>query len=62
MSNITNNQSFNVDDIRRIRNEDAERHMGMTEDEIWHDIHEGAQEVKKIIEQIRQEKRLTQPQ
>jgi hypothetical protein len=58
MSDSNANQSFNVDDIRRIRNEDAERYqrLNMTPEEISRDIHERAQIGYQIIEGIRLEK------
>ena len=49
-------QSFNVDDIRRIRKEDDLRYHGMTPEEISHDIHERAKEGHAIIERIKREK------
>jgi len=54
-----NNQSFNVDDIRRIRNENEKRYKGMTQREISNDIHQRDQEGWAIIEKIRQEKKLS---
>ncbi len=49
-------QSFNVDEIRRIRVEDNLRYSKMTPEEISHNIHERAQEGYKIMERIRKEK------
>jgi hypothetical protein len=55
MNNIKN-QSFNVDDIRQIREEADIKYQNMTPDEISSYIHEGAKEGYKIIEQILHEK------
>ena len=62
MDNVIINQSFSVADIRRIRNEDAERYimLNMTPDEISRDIHERAKEGHAIIERIRREKAAAQ--
>ena len=49
-------QSFDVKDIRRIRDEDSARYEGMTYAEITQDIHERAEEVRAIKERIRKEK------
>ncbi len=56
MNNNIASQSFNVDDIRRIRVEDDLRYSKMSAEEISHDIHELAQEGYKIVERIRKEK------
>jgi len=56
MSDTANSQSFNVDDIRRVREEDELRYRGMTPEEISHDIHERAQEGWNIIRKIQLEK------
>jgi hypothetical protein len=50
------NQSFNVDDIRRLREENDLRYRDMTPAEISQDIQERATEGHAIIEQIRKEK------
>ena len=52
----TNNQSFGVDDIRRIREEANIRYMIMTPEEISRDIHEGAKVGYEIIEKIKRER------
>jgi len=49
-------QSFNVDDIRRIRDEADIRYRGMSYDEITHGINERAKAGYEIIEKIRREK------
>ena len=51
--NKTINQSFNVDDIRRIRDAADERYSNMTWDEIVKDIHEGAKEGFRILEDLK---------
>ena len=56
MSEAIPNQSFNVDDIRRLREEADIRYQGMTVQEITRDIHEGAKSSLQIIEEIRHEK------
>ena len=52
------NQSFGVEDIRKIRDEDSERYqrLGMTPEEISKDISERAREGRELIEKIRREK------
>jgi len=56
MDNPNTNQSFNVDDIRHIREEADIRYQGMTPEEISRDIHERAQAGYGILEQLRREK------
>ena len=53
-------QSFNVDDIRRIRDEADIRYRGMSYDEITRDINERAKVGYEIIEKIRREKAVRQ--
>ena len=50
------NQSFGVDDIRRIRDEAAIRYQGMTPEEISKDISEGAKEGYAILERLKRER------
>ncbi len=57
MTEIPANQSFNVDDIRRVREETDKRYQGMTQSEIAHAIHEGAQVCHRILERLREEKK-----
>ena len=56
MNNQMVSQSFNVDDIRRIRDEAEVRYCGMKYEEIMHDIHERAKVGYQIIERLRSEK------
>ena len=51
-------QRFGVEEIRRIRDEDAERYqrLNMTPEEISKDIAERAREARKLMEKIRREK------
>ena len=49
-------QSFSVEDIRRIREEDSIRYENMSYQEVTKDIHERAKEVREIKERIRKEK------
>ena len=49
------NQSFSVDDIRRVREEADKLYKGMTPEEISKEISKGAKEVCKIIERVRRE-------
>ena len=50
------NQSFNVDDIRRIRNEADKRYQGMSYEEISKDIRKGAEEAHRIMAEIKRQK------
>jgi hypothetical protein len=60
MNEQKSSQSFNVDDIRRIRIEDEQRYHGMTPEEISRDIHERAQEGHRIMERVRRENKARQ--
>ena len=60
MDNSRESQSFNVDDIRRVREEADKRYQGMTPEEISRDIHERAQVGYRIIERLRQQKAVQQ--
>jgi transposase len=57
MSEPLVNQSFNVDDIRRVRNEASLRYEGMTYEEITKEIRKGAQVGYEILEQLKRQKR-----
>jgi hypothetical protein len=50
------NQSFNVNDIRRLRDEADRRYEGMPFDEVVRDISAGAKEGLRILEELRQAK------
>ena len=50
------NQSFNVDDIRRVRDEASIRYEGKTYEEISKEIQEGAKVGYEILDQIKREK------
>lgn len=50
------NQSFNVDDIRRIRVEADKRYHGMTPEEISKEISKGAQVGYRILEDLKKAK------
>ena len=56
MNNQTVIQSFNVDDIRRIREKADIHYQGMSPEEISKDIHKHAQIGYKILEKLRHEK------
>ena len=47
------NQSFSVEDIRKIRNEDDKRRRDMNAKELAEDIRKSASEGRKIMEQLR---------
>ena len=55
-NNWVSRQSFNVDDIRRVRDEADILYRNMTYEKITQDIHERAKAVLQIIERIRGEK------
>lgn len=48
-----NNQSFSVEDIRRVREADHQRWQGMTPAELTKDIHKGAEEGHRILEVLK---------
>ena len=56
MNNRTARQSFNVDDIRRIREKSDVRFQNMTSEEISKDIRKRAQIGYSILEKLRCEK------
>ncbi|MCL2824458.1 MAG: hypothetical protein FWD57_10740 [Polyangiaceae bacterium] len=56
MSAYDVNQSFGVEDIRRIRDEDARRYQNMTYQEITKDISERAEVIQAIKERMRKER------
>jgi DNA-binding transcriptional MerR regulator len=53
MNSSNFNQSFSVDDIRRIRIDDDKRYLGMTPEEIVKDIHERAKEAHQILMELK---------
>ena len=53
MSSTSTNQSFSVEDIRKIRNEDNKRRRNMDAKELSEDIRKSASEGQKIMEQLR---------
>ena len=55
MNDSISNQSFNVDDIRRVRNEASIRYEGKTYEEISNEISRGAQVGYQILDRIRRE-------
>ena len=59
MSNTNTSQSFSVDDIRKVRNEDHKRRQNMTAKELSEDIRKCASEGHKIMEQLKQSSLLT---
>jgi hypothetical protein len=56
MSITNTNQSFSVDDIRRIRTEASKQYEGKTYSEITRMISNGAAEGYKILERVKREK------
>ena len=57
MNNQTGRQSFNVDDIRRIREKADIRYQSMTPEEISKDMNKRAQVGYKILEELKREKK-----
>ncbi len=53
---IYDNQSFSVDDIRRLRTELDEKYSKMTREEIWADIAEKSENVRRIKAEIKAKK------
>jgi hypothetical protein len=56
MSNPQSGQSFSVDDIRRIRDEDDRRRRDMTAKELAADVREAAAEGHRIMAAIKEQK------
>ena len=52
MDNTNAGQSFSVEDIRRIRNEDDKRRRNMNAKELSEDIRKSARDGHKIMEQL----------
>ena len=50
------NQSFGIDEIRRVRDDNHIRYQGMTTEEILKDIAESAKEGYAILERLKREK------
>ena len=50
------NQRFGVEEIRRVREEDDMRYQGMTPEEISKDISERADEARRKMDTIKNEK------
>jgi|GEM_PF-2311912 len=55
MDSTYRNQSFSVEDIRRIRSEDDQRRRNMNARELSEDIRKSAEEGHRIMAQLRQE-------
>ena len=55
MNNQIKSQSFNVDDIRRVREKADVRYQNMSSEEISKDIHKRAQTGYKILENLKRE-------
>ena len=55
MSNQTTNQSFNVDDIRRVREKADIHYKNMSSDEISKDIYKHARIGYRILENLKRE-------
>jgi len=54
MNNTNTSQSFSVEDIRKIRNEDNKRRRNMSAKELSEDVRKCASEGQKIMEQLKQ--------
>ena len=48
-NNVFVSDNFNMDDIRRIRDDNSMRHSNMTPEEIIKDINIGADKMKKLL-------------
>ena len=53
MDNTNTSQSFSVEDIRKIRNDDDKRRRNMNAKELSEDIRKSASEGQRIMEQLR---------
>lgn len=56
MDNPRESQSFSVDDIRKVREEDDRRYRNMSMEEIAENIHRRAAEGHKIIDEIKKQR------
>lgn len=56
MNDLRDSQSFSVEDIRRIREEDDKRRGQMTSKELAEDIRKSAEEGHRIISAIKKRK------